>query len=90
MPSTPGIGYDDRRGIGRGRSRGCRGWNGGRYMNVQCHQCGQYGHIMRTCLHLSQGYPSASYPAPAPTPCGQPLPLDKLMLTEAILNHLNR
>ena len=61
VPPTPGRGYDIRRGRRQGR-----GWNGRRYMNVQGHHCGQYGHIMRACPHISQAHPHASYTAPTP------------------------
>jgi hypothetical protein len=31
-----------------------RGWNPNRYAHVQCHNCGEYGHIVRTCPQLYQ------------------------------------
>ena len=38
---------------GNGRGRG-RGWNPNRYAHVQCQNCGEYGHIVRTCPQLYQ------------------------------------
>jgi len=42
-----------RRFPGNGRGRG-RGSNPNRYAHVQCHNCGEYGHIVRTCPQLYQ------------------------------------
>ena len=45
------IGFGNGRGRGRGRGRG---WNAARDAYIQCYNCGEFGHIVRTCPHLIQ------------------------------------
>ena len=55
LKSKPEGSFGNERGRRTGRGRGGRGLNIVRYGNIQCFNCGEFGHIVRTCTQLIQG-----------------------------------